>query len=79
MSSRHRWDIQVQPNPFFSGGLHIDHRHPFITVHLPLFNFALGRIPIDDFAFQYSLRKGKQHNVGTAEYAIEWEDRWRDD
>lgn len=38
-----RWDFQWTRNPWFSLGIHIDHRDPSITLHLPGLIIYAGR------------------------------------
>lgn len=51
-----RWDVWVSWNPWFSVGVHIDHRDPSVTLHLPGFILAFGRMGI---MTGWSLRRGK--------------------
>lgn len=38
-----RWDFQWTWNPWFSLGIHVDHRDPSITLHLPGLIVYAGR------------------------------------
>jgi len=38
-----KWDIQFTYNPWLSIGIHIDHKDPSITLHLPLIIIYFGR------------------------------------
>jgi len=46
-----RWDVQFGRNPWFSVGLHIDHKDPSITFHLPGVLICLGRCKQPGFRF----------------------------
>lgn len=41
---RKLWNVQIARNPWLSLGLHIDHRDPSITFHLPGVLVAVGRM-----------------------------------
>lgn len=62
------WDIQCTPNPWFSLGIHIDHKKPHITLHLPGLVILFGRTELP--GFQYSLRFGKQYHIHVDEEGI---------
>lgn len=38
-----KWDIQLGRNPWFSLGIHIDHKEPSITFHLPGIIIYVGK------------------------------------
>ncbi len=40
----YRWAIQAGRNPWFSLGLHFDHRGPFVQLHLPGVIVTIGRV-----------------------------------
>lgn len=40
-----KWDIQIGENFWLSLGIHIDHRDPSITLHLPGVIVMFGRCP----------------------------------
>jgi hypothetical protein len=54
-----RWNLQVNPNPWFSLGIHVDHTDPSVIFHLPGLIVQMGRIrPI----FKHSLRVGRVYD-----------------
>lgn len=61
-----RWDIQWCDNFWFSLGIHIDHKGPFITIHLPLILFMVGccHIPGFPFSLRQWLTTGKPRQYG---------------
>ncbi len=46
-----RWEIQHAPNPWFSVGVHVDHRDPSFTLHLPGVLVYAGRCKQPGFKF----------------------------
>ena len=48
---RRKWDIQFGKNFWFSVGIHVDHTDPSITLHLPIFIIAAGRLKQPGFEF----------------------------
>ena len=60
------WDVQFQYNPWFSVGLHVDHRHLFVTLHLPGSVIMAGHCT----GFPYSLRFGRQYYMDEIEDGV---------
>lgn len=44
MAIRRRWDVQYCANWWISLGLHVDHKDPSMTLHLPGLIVAVGRL-----------------------------------
>lgn len=38
------WGVHLHPNPWFSLGLHIDHRAGFVDIHLPVLTVTVGNV-----------------------------------
>ncbi len=48
-------DLQLQPDPFINLGIHIDHKAPYVALHLPGVMIAVGNITTS--AFDWSLKR----------------------
>lgn len=46
-----KWDIQFGRNPWFSLGIHVDHKEPSITFHLPGILICAGKCKQPGFRF----------------------------
>lgn len=65
-----KWDVQANPNPWFSLGVHIDHKDPSVTLHLPFLIVSAGRCIQPGYS--WSLNRALTGN----QYTVEDDRRW---